>query len=215
MTIICRAVFLVWGGMVFSSFLYAGVRFFNMFSSISKRLEDISAERRKLQRVQKRFGRRLPRVCKLTSIASLLGLLLCGMQVYSLHQMYQYLYISYITEEDKLWEWWICESLYRIIEIAMGCFLCCIIHVPARHSLKAQTATTEKGIRATIGQSRSGISRRSSQEERSIACIKSHVIELLLRTLKMYKYSFLSLGGMITWNVSAPDYFLSTYTDIV
>ena len=132
-TAICRAVFLLWGVFVFSSFLYAGVRLFNTFSSISGRLQDITAERRKLRRVQKRFGRCLPRVCKLTSIASLLGLVLCGLQVYSLHQMYRYLYISYITEEGKLWEWWICESLYRVTELAMGAFLCCIVHVPSKH----------------------------------------------------------------------------------
>ena len=150
---------------MFSSFLYAGVRIFNIFSSVSKRLEDTFAERRKLQRVQKRFGRHLPRVCKLTSVASLLGLGLCGMQVYSLHQMYQYLNsISYITEEDKLWEWWICESLYRIIEVAMGCFLCSIVHIPARHS-RPKTRTKEMATKRTEkGTSRSVINRRASQE---------------------------------------------------
>ena len=133
-TLLCRGIFVLWGAFVFSSFLYAGVKVFKMFSSINSNLEDTSEHRRKLRRVRVTFGRQFSKVCKITSIASLLGLILCGMQIYSLHRVYRYLYVSRISRVDEIWEWWICESVYRLIEIAMGCLLCYIVHVPAKPS---------------------------------------------------------------------------------
>lgn len=115
--IVCQAFVVLWGFFLSISFIYSGSKVILRAGRVQEQLEKI--EIGKAWRVTRtRRKSKTVKVAKITLATSILGLVCCGLQLYSLFGVYS-LYSK--AEHPSPWPWWAFQTCYRLVELCMAC----------------------------------------------------------------------------------------------
>ncbi|XP_078353603.1 proline-rich transmembrane protein 4-like [Oculina patagonica] len=115
--IVCQAFVVLWGFFLSISFIYSGLKVILLAERVQQQLEQI--EIGKAVRVTgTRRKSKTVKVAKITIATSVLGLVCCGLQLYSLFGVYS-LYSK--VEHPSPWPWWALQTCYRLVEFCMAC----------------------------------------------------------------------------------------------
>lgn len=119
--IVCQSFIILWGFLLSMSFIYSGSKVIRRAGRVQQQVENEIAEIGKVGRVSRKSNRRKSRtikVAKITFVTSILGLVCCGLQLYSLFGVYS-LYSEAVHPSP--WPWWTFQTCYRLVEFCMAC----------------------------------------------------------------------------------------------
>lgn len=122
--IICHLFFMVWGLILSASFIYCGLKVIRKVKTLARQLQHHSQSS-------------ISKIAKVTLVTSTLGLACSILHVYSLFVLYRFFRSN--EERPEPWMWWIFQTCFRWIEIAMACTISyCIMQPPKRGSVSTR-----------------------------------------------------------------------------
>lgn len=117
--IVCQAFVILWGFFLSVSFMYSGSKVIFRAGKVQQQLEEIEIGKAAWTRGMRRKSK-TAKVAKVTIATSILGLVCCGLQVYSLFGVYS-VYSKAVRPAP--WPWWAFQTCYRLVEFCMACTL--------------------------------------------------------------------------------------------
>lgn len=128
--VVCDSFFIVWGLVNSLAFIYSGMKVVLLERNNKKQLKSIQ-NRTGAQSRDSSLSRNsnFAKVAKITLVTSILGLGCCCMKLYSMFCIYK-LYAEHVTPEP--WSWFIFQTGFRVIELAMACTLLYCVFQPAK-----------------------------------------------------------------------------------
>lgn len=115
--IVCQSLFILWGFLLSTSFIYSGLKVIQHDLTVQRELQMVqigTADR--VGRPRQATG--TIKVAKITLATSILGFACCGLQLYSLFGVYS-LYSKVVNPAP--WPWWIFQTCFRLVEFFMAC----------------------------------------------------------------------------------------------
>lgn len=132
--IFCHLFFMVWGLILSASFIYCGLKVIRKVKTLARQL-------------QHQGQSSVSKVAKVTLVTSCLGLACSILHVYSLFVLYRFFRGN--EERPEPWMWWIFQTCFRWIEIAMACTISyCIMQPSKRRSVATRQTITLTSIPA-------------------------------------------------------------------
>ncbi|KAL9976227.1 hypothetical protein ACROYT_G013499 [Oculina patagonica] len=112
--IVCQSFFILWGLMLSGSFIYSGCKVINRVENVQGQLDAIERNERLRNKQQKPST---TKVAKITLGTSFLGIVVCGLQFYSMIGVYG-MYSTVVNPSP--WPWLAFQSSFRLVELAMA-----------------------------------------------------------------------------------------------
>ena len=134
--IVCQAFFILWGLTLSASFLYSGGKILYQTRQVRRRITNlqISASQTHAS-LQPRIRSGTAKVARITVATSVLGLLCCALQTYSLFGVYG-LYSTVVHPQP--WPWWVFQTCFRLVELVMACTIAYSVQQPADRTATGQ-----------------------------------------------------------------------------
>lgn len=115
--IVCQSFFILWGFLISLSFIYSGLKVILRAGRVQQQLQNNEiGKARRATRMRRKS--KTVKVAKVTFATSILGLVCCGLQLYSLFGVYS-LYSK--VAHPPPWPWWAFKTCYRLVEFCMAC----------------------------------------------------------------------------------------------
>ncbi|XP_033102689.1 proline-rich transmembrane protein 4-like [Anneissia japonica] len=152
---VCQSAFILWGSFLFFSYLLIFRRLHRSAVRVSKEINHLSlisnamstpANELELKKPKVRWGSAV----RVTLITALLGLGLCGLQLYGMLVVYA----PNAEEEPQPWPWWIYQTIFRACEIGMCITMCFVATQPLRRYNPIERAQPQYSTRFTSFRSR-------------------------------------------------------------
>lgn len=132
--IVCQSFFITWGLLLSASFLYSGGKLLHQSRKVRRRLGHFRSSGGASQTGEsQRPHNSTTKVARITIATSVLGLLCCALQTYSLFGVYG-LYSTVVHPEP--WSWWVFQTCFRLMELAMACTIAYSVQQPAERTSK-------------------------------------------------------------------------------
>ena len=127
--VVCQSFFILWSLLLSASFLYSGGKLLYQSKQVRRRLGNIrsSGGASKTEEPQRQRSA-TAKVARITVTTSVLGLLCCALQTYSLFGVYG-LYSTVVHPQP--WPWWVFQTCFRLVELVMACTIAYSVQQPA------------------------------------------------------------------------------------
>ncbi|KAL9976226.1 hypothetical protein ACROYT_G013498 [Oculina patagonica] len=140
--IVCQSFFILWGLILSGSFIYSGCKVINRVENVHEQLNAIEKNER-LRNRSKKPKSSTTKVAKITLVTSFLGIVVCGLQVYSMVGVYG-LYSRVVHPSP--WPWWAFQSSFRLVELVMACTIAYSVMQPEGGKTKRNRTDTSEGM---------------------------------------------------------------------
>ena len=126
--IACQSFFIIWGSLLSAAFIYSGLKVIRRIENAQKQLETIELGESAVRASGKRRKERTSKVSKITFATSILGFVICGLQIYSMFGVYG-LYSKDVNPSP--WPWWVFQTCSRLVEFCMACTIAYSVTQPS------------------------------------------------------------------------------------
>ena len=113
--IVCQSFFILWGLLLSGGFIYSGCKVIRSLDNVQQQLSSIEKSESRGNKPKQKS--RTSKVAKITLATSFFGIVVCGLQFYSMIGVYG-LYSNEINPSP--WPWLAFQSSFRLAELAMA-----------------------------------------------------------------------------------------------